>query len=319
MGGTPDVRQELAPTCPRAARPHRQHVVELTAQHLAEILLADAPRLPAAAAARVLVEVVHQHLDGPFQLRAVCHGHPRSPAGTRIGGRLSGMGVTRLPASLTVPSGRTMREESMGQYKAGCPVPCITPKRQHLPRLPPRGGRPRAWDGEAIMAPGPRSARTAAPGSQGSLGRNGAGSGGRAGARRWREGRNYRPAFLLLHGAGNTPAGLWVGASHRAGLGPVSQGFPQIPRSYPACERSVRALFCTPLAAPSQEAPSYGGTQRDGDRHGVQHPRPGQDAHGRGRELHRLVRPWLFPAPAGARSRGSGRAEARRCRSCLQC
>lgn len=118
------------------------------------------------------------------------------------------MGVTRPPASLTVPSGRTTREESMARHKAGCPVPCITPKRQHLPRLPPRGGRPRAWDGEAIMAPGPRSTRTAAPGSQGSLGRNGAGSGGRAGARRRHEGRNYRPAFLLLHGAGNTPAGL---------------------------------------------------------------------------------------------------------------
>lgn len=69
---------------PRAPRPHRQHVVELAAQHLAEILLADAPwLLAAAAAARVLVEVVHQHLDGPFQLRAFRHHCPRSPAGTR--------------------------------------------------------------------------------------------------------------------------------------------------------------------------------------------------------------------------------------------
>lgn len=84
MGGPRASWRRSRPPRSREPRPHRQHVVELAAQHLAEILLADAPRvLAAAAAARVLVEVVHQHLDGPFQLRALGHRCPRPPVGTR--------------------------------------------------------------------------------------------------------------------------------------------------------------------------------------------------------------------------------------------
>lgn len=132
-----------------------------------------------------------------------------------------------------------------------------------IPDAPPAPpGRPPTRMGQGgnygAGAAGLHSTGAAAASSQGSLGRNGAGS--RVAGRRWRqdEGRNYRPALLLLHGARNTLAEqVWTCLSP-----PLAQPRPPpIPQGpiLPACLMSgVPLSLHGPAAFPSQEVPSYG-------------------------------------------------------------
>ena len=119
-------------------------------------------------------------------------------------------------------------------------------------------------------------------------------------ARRRDEGRNYRPALLLLHGSGNTPARQgWTCPSPPQAqqmASPVSQGL-----ILPARCSGSPSFPHGPEAAPSQEAPSYGWTQQDGPRHGVRRPHPGQDA---GRDGNCVTLALARSCPVGGRERG---------------
>lgn len=118
--------------------------------------------------------------------------------------------------------------------------------------------------------------------------------------RRQDEGRNYRPAFLLLHGSGNTPAGqVWTCPSPsrtQPRVSPVSQVQSCLPARWPGSPLSLSAVPRLPQ--------TWNFLPMDGPnrmvRHTLQPPHPGQDAGRQGRKRRHLVRPWLFPASSVA-------------------
>lgn len=136
-------------------------------------------------------------------------------------------------------------------------APCTRPTPPTPPA--PRGGCLRAWVGAVIMAPGLRRLRVPRAPSGGAVRRD--------------EGRNYRPALLLLHRTGNTLSGqVWICPS------PPANRIPHTPAPIlPLCLMSGVPLLYSRWV-PSQEAPSYGWTQHDGPCHGGRWPHPGQDA-----------------------------------------
>lgn len=95
---------------------------------------------------------------------------------------------------------------------ATCPGSIAAPAPRQPPHLPPRGGRPRAWDGDGNYGAGAAGAAQHPTGH----GRRFPGLireewGWEPWRRRRDKGRNYRPALLLLHGSGNTPTGqVWT-------------------------------------------------------------------------------------------------------------